>query len=268
MTSSDQPEENADTLAAAVAAAAAGGAGFVVTPEVCNCVSASRTHQTAVLRSEAEDAAHLALAAAAARHGLWVLAGSLALTGGRAGRFVNRSLLIGPDGETRARYDKIHMFDVTLSETEQYRESAGFAPGERAVTATVDGARVGLTVCYDLRFAYLFRMLAKAGAEVITVPSAFAVATGRAHWEVLLRARAIETGCFILAPAQTGTHKASRGPARQTWGHSLAVAPWGEVLLDAGTEPGVHFVDLDLSEVRAARAKIPSLSHDRAVSPP
>ncbi len=198
-----------------------------------------------------------------------MLIGSLALkTIDADGRLANRSFMIGPDGSTKARYDKIHMFDVDVTETETFRESAAFRPGGRAVTVEAAGTILGLTVCYDLRFAALHRCLAQAGARVLTVPAAFSPVTGSAHWEILLRARAIETGCFVLAPAQTGLHAATEGRMRSTHGHSLAVAPWGEVLLDAGTEPGVYPVDLDLAQVEMARQRVPSLSHDRAFERP
>ena len=184
------------------------------------------------------------------------------------GRFANRSFLIGPDGGVVARYDKIHMFDVNVSESEIYRESAAYRPGSRAVLAETPFGRIGLTVCYDLRFPQLYRSLAQAGAEILTVPAAFNHITGAAHWEVLLRARAIETGCYVLAPAQTGFHSEKAGRGRRTHGHSLAVAPWGEVLVDGGTAPGISYVDLDLARVAEARARIPSLSHDRAYAGP
>ena len=175
--------------------------------------------------------------------------------------------LIAPDGSIRARYDKMHMFDVTVSDSESYRESAAYRPGDRAVLAQGPWA-VGMTVCYDIRFAQLYRALAQAGAQVLTVPAAFSPVTGAAHWETLLRARAIETGCYVLAPAQTGTHPQTTGRVRATHGHSLAVAPWGEVLADAGTQPGVVYADLDLEAVRSARARVPSLTHDRPHAPP
>ena len=265
ITSSDDPQANLPLLRESVRTAVAGGAGFVLTPEVSNCVSASRTHQKRVLNHEADDPMLAMLREEAARAGIWLLAGSLVvLTNDEDGRFANRSLLIDPAGAVLARYDKIHMFDVQVSETETYRESAGIRPGSRAVLARTPFAALGLTVCYDLRFPQLYRALAQAGAEVLTVPSAFSPLTGAAHWEVLLRARAIETGCYVLAPAQTGTHPASEGRVRKTWGHAMAVAPWGEVLADAGTEPGVIYADLDLDAVRQARARVPSLSHDRA----
>jgi len=269
ITSSDDPQANLPMLRKAVRGAVEGGAGFVLTPEVSNCVSASRSHQKRVLSHEGEDPVLAMLREEAARAGIWLLAGSLVVkTDDPDGRFANRSLLIDPTGQIAARYDKIHMFDVQVSESETYRESAGIRPGARAVLARTPFATLGLTVCYDLRFPQLYRALAQAGAEVLTAPSAFSPVTGVAHWEVLLRARAIETGCYVLAPAQTGTHPAAEGRARKTWGHAMAVAPWGEVLADAGTEPGVIYVDLDLDAVRQARARVPSLDHDRAWEPP
>jgi predicted amidohydrolase len=205
----------------------------------------------------------------AAELGVWLLIGSIAVRAGEPdGRFANRSVLLGPDGAVRARYDKIHMFDVELQGGERYRESAAFRPGGRAVLAEAAGARLGMTVCYDIRFPHLYRDLARAGAEILTVPSAFTVPTGTAHWHTLLRARAIETGAFVLAPAQTGTHPAREGTPRRTYGHSLAVAPWGEVIADGGEAPGVSFVEIDLGEVARARTMIPSLAHDRPYEPP
>ncbi len=264
ITSSDDPQANLPMVRDAVRDAVAGGAGFVLTPEVTNCVSSSRSHQARVLSVEEADPMLALLRDEAVRAGIWLLIGSLVLkTQDADGRFANRSFLIGPDGGIVARYDKIHMFDVQVSETETYRESAGIRPGERAVLARTPFAALGLTVCYDVRFPQLYRALAQAGAEVLTVPAAFSPVTGAAHWEVLLRARAIETGCYVLAPAQTGQHPSGDGRARATWGHAMAVAPWGEVLADAGTEPGIIHVDLDLEAVREARARVPSLSHDR-----
>lgn len=264
LTSSDDPLRNLPVTAGMVRDAAKDGAEFVLTPEVTNCVSGSRARQDAVLSREEDDPTLAGLRDEAAKAGIWLLIGSLALkTGDPDGRFANRSFLIGPDGGIDARYDKIHMFDVDVSETETYRESAGFRPGTRAVVAEAMGTRIGLTVCYDVRFPQLHRALAKAGAAILTVPAAFSPVTGAAHWETLLRARAIETGCFVLAPAQSGLHPAAEGRPRRTWGHSLAVAPWGEVLADAGELPGITMVDLDLSRVEDARRRIPSLLHDR-----
>jgi predicted amidohydrolase len=241
----------------------------VLTPEVTNCVSASRTRQREVLRAEGEDPTLAALREDAARLGVWVLVGSLALrTDDPGGRFANRSFLLGPDGAVAARYDKIHMFDVAVSAEETYRESAGYRPGERAVLAETPLARIGMTVCYDVRFPGLYRVLAQAGAEVLTVPSAFSPVTGAAHWEPLLRARAIETGAWVLAPAQCGTHRASRGRGRRTHGHSLAVDPWGAVVADGGGAPGVTMVEVDRDAVAEARRRVPSLEHDRVYGGP
>ena len=231
-------------------------------------MSASRSRQSEVLRVEAEDATLPVLRGLAVDRRIWLLIGSLALKSGDDDRFVNRSFLIAPDGSIRARYDKMHMFDVTLSETETYRESDGYKPGDRAVVSHIEDVPVGLTICYDVRFPYLYRDLAKAGACILTVPSAFSPDTGPDHWEPLLRARAIETGSFVLAPAQTGTHPASHGRERRTWGHSLAVDPWGRVLCDAGEEPGVSLVDLDLAMVDDVRRRLPSLTHDRSYRAP
>jgi predicted amidohydrolase len=266
---SDDPIENLDRARARLKEAASLGAEFVLTPEVTNCVSASRSRQQEVLCAESDDPTLAALRQDAQSLGLWLLIGSLALkTSDPDGRFANRSFLVDPKGQIAARYDKIHMFDVAVSETETYRESAGYRPGDSAALAPTPWGPIGLTICYDLRFPQLFRALAQAGARVITVPSAFSPVTGAAHWESLLRARAIETGAFILAPAQTGTHRASRGRERRTYGHSLAVAPWGELLADAGTDPGVTLVNLDLSQVEDARRRIPALTHDRSFTGP
>lgn len=269
LTAHDSPAANVAPVRHAVRAAVADGAGFVLTPECTNCISSSRSHQRAVLAAEEADPVVAALRDEAARAGVWVLAGSvLVTTDAEDGRFANRSLLIAPDGAVAARYDKIHLFDVNVTETETYRESAAIRPGDRAVVAETPFARLGLTVCYDLRFPHLFRSLAQAGAEVLCVPAAFSPVTGAAHWEVLLRARAIETGCYVLAPAQCGRHPVTAGPPRSTHGHALAVAPWGEVLADAGPGPGMVLVDLDRSAVAEARRRVPSLAHDRPYAPP
>ena len=265
----DDPAENLGLTRALVEQAAQGGAGFVLTPECTNALGSNRERQRGVLRAELDDQTLAALRDDAARLGIWLLIGSLGvLTDDADGRFANRSFLIAPDGQIAARYDKIHMFDVNVSETEVYRESAAYRPGSQAVVAQTPFARIGMAVCYDLRFPHLFRTLAQAGAEILTVPAAFNHITGAAHWEVLIRARAIETGCFVLAPAQCGFHRESAGKGRNTFGHSLAVAPWGEVLADGGTEPGVTLVDLDLSQVAKARQRIPSLSHDQEFRAP
>jgi predicted amidohydrolase len=269
LTVTDDPAANLPETLRLVAQAAEGGASFVLTPECTNALGSNRALLRTRLHPEETDPTLAALRDAAAKHGIWLLAGSLGLlTDDADGRFANRSLLIAPDGDIAARYDKIHMFDVNVSETEVYRESSSYRPGSRATLAQTPFATIGLTVCYDVRFPHLYRRLAQSGAQIITVPAAFNHITGAAHWETLLRARAVETGCFILAPAQTGFHAETEGKGRRTHGHSLAIAPWGEILADAGTDPGVTLVDLDLNEVTKARARIPSLSHDRAFTGP
>lgn len=244
--------------------AAAEGADFVLTPEVTNIISTSRQYQQSVLHPQDDDPTLAGLRDVAAECGLHLLIGSLALkTGDADQRFANRSFMIAPDGSILAQYDKIHMFDVDIDKAETFRESAGFRPGKNAVVAETALGKIGMTICYDVRFAHLYRDLAKAGAAILTVPAAFSPVSGAAHWEVLLRARAIETGCYVLAPAQCGDHSISTGKPRRTHGHSLAVNPWGEVLVDGGAAPGLSFVEIDLAEVAAARRRIPSISHDR-----
>lgn len=267
--SGDDPAANLPVTQGFVAEAAEAGAKFVLTPEVTNCVSTSQTHQHEVLHHETTDPTLAALRQQADALDIWLLVGSLGLkTDDPDGRFANRSFLIGPDGDIRARYDKIHMFDVQVTEQETYRESAGYRPGSRAVLADTPFGPVGLSICYDMRFAHLYQALAQAGARILTAPAAFSPVTGAAHWESLLRARAIENGCYMLAPAQCGTHAASRGKQRSTHGHSLAISPWGEVLVDAGDTPGIHIFDMDDKEVTGARRKVPSLTHVRPFDGP
>ncbi len=262
LTTSDDPAASLPETMGFIAKAAAAGAEFVLTPEVTNCVSANRAWQEKVLQSEDADQTLAALRTQAAELGVWLLIGSLGLkTTDADGRFANRSFLINPDGQIIARYDKIHMFDVVVSETETYRESAGYRPGTQAVVADTPWAKVGMTICYDVRFPHLHSTLAKAGAQIITVPAAFTVPTGQAHWETLLRARAIETGCFVLAPAQVGTHPSHDQSERRTYGHSLAIDPWGRILADGGDKPGITLVDLDVTQVETARGRIPALTH-------
>ena len=269
ITSSDDPLANLAVVRGLMLEARSSGADMVLTPEVTNCVSSSRAQQNDVLRPEADDPVLAGLRDEAARLGIWLLIGSLALRPDPPeARFANRSFMIDSAGGIVARYDKMHMFDVQVTETETYRESAGFAPGGRAVVADTPFGRIGMSVCYDVRFPHLYRALAKAGAEILTVPAAFSPATGPAHWEPLLRARAIESGAYVLAPAQTGQHTVSQGKARTTHGHSLAVSPWGEVLVDAGDAPGLRLVDLDPAQVQKARQQIPSLDHDRPFDGP
>ena len=269
LNSGDDPVANLTRTTAMIAQAAGQGAAFVLTPEVTNCVSQDRAHQTHVLELEADDLTLAGMRDAAIRHGIWLSIGSLALkTDDPDGRFANRSFLIDPAGQIVARYDKIHMFDVTVSETETYRESSGYRPGDQAVVADTPFAKIGMSICYDVRFAYLYRALAQAGAEILLVPSAFSPVTGAAHWEPLLRARAIETGSYVLAAAQTGTHTTQAGKARQTYGHTMAISPWGEVLAELSTEPDVALVDLDPQEVAQSRKRIAALSHDRPFEGP
>ena len=235
LTSTDDPSANLTATRAMMRDAVGQGVGFILTPEVTNCVSVSRRHQESVLCLEADDPTLAGLRTEAAALGVWLSIGSLALkTGDADGRFANRSFVINPAGDIIARYDKIHMFDVEVSEKETYRESAGYRPGAWAVTAQTPFGQLGLSICYDLRFAYLFRALAQAGADILLVPSAFSPVTGAAHWQPLLQARAIETGCYVLASAQLGDHG-----GRKTYGHSMAISPWGEVLVDAGDRKSV-----------------------------
>lgn len=254
---------NLEAAAALVRQAAEDGAKLITLPENVGRMVQGRAR---VMEGAFPQDSHPALPFfqdLARETGAWLMTGTLAcLTDD--GRAANRCFVIDDQGRILDHYDKIHMFDVDLGGGESYRESATFRPGDRAVTVPTPWGKLGLTVCYDVRFPHLYRALAQAGADLITVPAAFTVPTGRAHWHVLLRARAIETGCFVLAPAQTGMHDGGRG----TYGHALIVAPWGEVLADAGDQPGIAIADLDLSLVAQARSKVPSLRHDRAFCPP
>ncbi|WP_323040599.1 carbon-nitrogen hydrolase family protein [Gemmobacter sp.] len=267
----DDVDVNIPVTVAHVRAAVAGGAGFVLTPEVTGLLTADKLRQRALIVPEDQDRTLAALRDEAARAGIWLLIGSLGIKvrDEADGRFANRSFLIGPDGGIVARYDKIHMFDVNVSDTEVFRESAEYRPGAQAVVAATPFGKIGLSVCYDLRFPHLYRRLAQGGAEILTIPAAFNHITGQAHWEVLLRARAIESGAWVLAPAQTGQHIQDSAPGkRRTHGHSMVVAPWGEVVSDAGAEPGVTFAEIDLDQVARARHRVPSLSHDRPFDGP
>ncbi len=249
---------NVDAALALIAEAAKGGAHFVATPEMTTAVDRNGDHLLASL-PEGEALPEIgAFAGAAADHGLWLLIGSMPVR--RADqKLANRSFLFGPDGAVAARYDKIHMFDVALADGESWRESRLYEPGAAAVVAATPLASIGLSICYDLRFPPLYRALAQAGAEVICVPAAFTKQTGRAHWKALLTARAIECGVFIIAPAQGGAHE----DGRETFGHSMVIAPWGDILTEArGDEPCVILADIDVSRVQTARSQIPSLSLD------
>lgn len=244
--------------------AIAGGAAFIVTPEGSNLLQRDRARFLEAARSVEEDPFVTGVRQLARRHSAAILIGS-ALVRRADGLYANRSLFIDAAGEIAATYDKIHMFDVDLPTGERHRESASYAPGDRARVHDAGFARLGFSICYDVRFPHLQRALAKAGAQIITVPAAFTRPTGEAHWEVLLRARAIENGAFVLAPAQAGNHE----DGRDTWGHSMVINPWGEVVAQAdGDEPQVVFANLDLAAVDKARAAIPSLLNERVFAPP
>lgn len=247
--------------------AAADGAKLILTPEGTNLLEQRRERRAAAITDEAQDPCVLGLRRLAAELDIWLLIGSAIVRSGHAGddRAANRALMIDPTGAITTRYDKLHVFDVDLSNGETYRESATIRPGDAAAVADTPWGRLGLTVCYDVRFPHLFRQLAKANAAMIAVPAAFTVPTGEAHWETLLRARAIETGAFVLAPAQGGAHE----DGRKTWGRSTVVSPWGEVIAKLDhDDPGVLHARLDLTEVARARAAIPALTHDRDYAPP
>jgi predicted amidohydrolase len=247
--------------------AVAEGAKLILTPEGTNLLEQRRDRRAAAITDEDQDPCVVGLRRLAAELDVWILIGSAIVRSGHTGddRAANRSLLIDPAGAIAARYDKLHVFDVDLPNGETYRESATIRPGDAAAVADTPWGRLGLTVCYDVRFPHLFRQLAKANAAMIAVPAAFTVPTGEAHWETLLRARAIETGAFVLAPAQGGRHE----DGRKTWGRSTVVSPWGEVIAKLDhDDPGVLHASLDLSEVASARAAIPALTHDREYAPP
>jgi predicted amidohydrolase len=260
MTSGIDPAANARVLVDAVKQAAAGGAAMLFTPEMSGLLDRDRARAAASIVDEADDRVLVAVREAAARAGLWVHLGSLAVKG-RDGRYANRGFVIDDGGAIRATYDKLHLFDVNLPTGESWRESAAYAPGERAIVVETPLGRLGLSICYDLRFPDLFRALSDAGATLLAVPAAFTRPTGAAHWEVLLRARAIESAAFVIAAAQTGEH----ADGRATWGHSLAIDPWGRVLLDMDEAAGVGFVDLPDDAVAEARARVPVLAHRRAI---
>ena len=258
------PRAEAAALAAAIVALAADGAELIFTPEMSGLLDRDRARAASKIVTEAADPVLAAVRAAARAAKVWVQLGSLALRIPGRDRLANRAFLIDDSGAIRARYDKIHLFDVTLGGGESYRESAAYAPGDAAVAAATPWGVLGMTVCYDLRFPALHRALAEAGASILSVPAAFTRPTGEAHWHVLLRARAIETGCFVVAAAQTGEH----ADGRATYGHSLVVGPWGEVLCDMGDVPGTAIVDLDLADIAAARARVPALANARTFALP
>ena len=258
------PAANARAIVDAIGQAKTGGADMLFTPEMSGLLDQDRKRAARHRHAEADDPVLAEVRAAAARAGIWVDLGSLALSGGADGRLVNRGFVIDDAGAIRARYDKIHLFDVDLPTGESWRESSAYAPGERAVIATTPWARIGLSICYDLRFPDLYRALSNAGAEILSVPAAFTVPTGKAHWHVLLRARAIEAGAFVIAAAQSGVH----ADGRATYGHSLVVDPWGEIVLDMGEGEGVGFADLDMARLSDVRARVPALNHRRPIGQP
>lgn len=261
--STDDMAENIRDTVRWVREAAARGATFIATPENTTLMAPDGGAKLAQSCDEAHDPALPVFSALAKELKVWILIGSLAIKVSDS-KTANRCFLFAPDGGIRARYSKIHLFDVQLASGETYRESNTVAGGGEAVVADTDMGKIGLSICYDLRFPQLYRKLAQKGAFAFTVPSAFTVPTGSAHWHVLLRARAIENGAFVIAPAQGGTH----ANGRNTYGHSLMVAPWGEVLAEAGTEPGVIIADIDPALAAEARAKVPNLQHDREFAGP
>ena len=255
------PKANARALVDALAEAAAGGAEMLFTPEMSGLLDRDAARAANNLRSEDEDEALAAACEAARAHRIWLHIGSLAVLVDN-GKVANRGFVIDREGQIKARYDKIHLFDVDLPTGESWRESSVYSAGGGAVLLSGSPVgKLGLTICYDLRFPALFARLAEGDADVIAVPAAFTVPTGKAHWHVLLRARAIEAGLFIVAAAQTGRHE----DGRQTFGHSLVIDPWGEVLLDMGEKVGVGFADIDLTRISDVRARIPALRHRRAI---
>jgi len=259
MCSGRDVERNVADASRLVREAARLGALYVQTPEVTTLIEPERVRLFAAVRPEEGNPAIAQFRALARELGIWLHIGSMAVLLG-SGRLANRSLLIAPDGSIEARCDKIHMFDVELPGGESYRESKNYQAGGAAVLAELPFGTLGLTVCYDLRFPHLYRALAQAGADVLAIPSAFTRPTGKAHWHVLMRARAIENGCFVLAAAQAGTHESGR----ETYGHSLIVSPWGEVVAEGDdVHPSVIVADIELGAVAEARRRIPSLQHDR-----
>ena len=261
MTTGINPADNAATLVGAVGAAAMAGAEMIFTPEMSGLLDRNRERARPHIVAEADNPVLAAVQEAAARAGVWVAIGSLAVLR-EDGRWANRSLLVNASGMVAARYDKLHMFDVDLAGGESWRESSAYAPGETLAVADTPIGRLGLTICYDLRFPALFEALGKVGCDAISIPAAFTVPTGAAHWHILQRARAIEASAFVIAAAQVGTH----ADGRSTYGHSLVIDPWGDVLLDMGGEAaGLGFVDLDLGRIAEVRAQLPSLANRRPI---
>jgi predicted amidohydrolase len=252
------PAANLDDAARMISEAKSAGADYAQTPEMTNLLAANREQLFATIVEEERDASLAAYRELARKLGMFIHVGSMAIKVSHD-KAANRSFLITPQGDIAARYDKIHMFDVDLGNGESYRESRNYSPGEQAVISSLPWGVLGLTVCYDLRFPALYRALAEAGATMLAIPSAFTKPTGEAHWHVLMRARAIENGSFVLASAQAGKHESGR----ETYGHSIIVDPWGRVLAEGGTEPGVIMAEIDPAQVTKARSKVPSLQHGR-----
>ena len=261
--STDDVQENIAATSALIRTAHKGGAQFIATPENTTLMAPDGGAKLERSFAEADDPAIPAFARLAEELGVWLLIGSLAIKVSDS-KTANRSFLFDPKGRIEARYDKIHLFDVNLPSGETYRESNTVAPGGEAVVANLPMTRLGMSVCYDLRFPQLYRTLAKSGAGILTVPSAFTETTGKAHWHVLLRSRAIENGCFVMAPAQGGVH----ANGRHTYGHSLIIGPWGDILAEGGIDPAVIAAEIDLEEIAAARSRVPSLRHDRPFTAP
>ncbi|MDX3909708.1 MAG: carbon-nitrogen hydrolase family protein [Sphingobium sp.] len=263
MTSGIDPAENAQAIAGAIHRAGADGADILFTPEMAGYLDRDRTRAAERITDEAGNIVLSQVREAAAKAGIWIHLGSLACADDRAdGRWSNRSFMIDDQGAVRARYDKIHLFDVDLASGGSWRESSVYAPGERVVAVDTPWARMGLSVCYDLRFPDLYRALTNAGATVLLIPAAFTVPTGEAHWHVLLRARAIEAGAFVIACAQTGQH----ADGRVTYGHSLVIDPWGEIICDMGSDPGVQIVDLSLDKIGDVRSRVPAIANRRPIN--
>ncbi len=258
MRSGLKPTANIDDAVRLIGEAKSAGADYVLTPEMTNILAAKREQLFAAVVEEEVDVSLATLRELARKFGIYIHIGSLAIKISNE-RAANRSFLIDPRGDVAARYDKIHMFDVDLADGESYRESRNYRPGELAVLTDLPWGRLGLTVCYDLRFPALYRALAEAGATMLAIPSAFTKQTGEAHWHVLMRSRAIENGSFVFAAAQGGKHE----NGRETYGHSLVVDPWGRIIAEGGIEPGIVMAEIDLAEVAKARARIPSLQHGR-----
>ncbi len=261
MTSGIDPARNAAVLGEAIAEAAAGQAQMVFTPEMSGLIDSNRDRAQQSVCNEADDPVLQAVRDAAKAHKIWVHLGSTPVRVEGDTRFANRGFMIDPTGRIVARYDKIHLFDVDLATGERWRESAAYVPGEHTVVVETDIGPVGMGICYDLRFPALFAAQSAAGARILTVPSAFTVPTGEAHWHVLLRSRAIENACWVVAAAQVGLHE----DGRKTYGHALVIDPWGKLVLDMGEESGVGFAEIDVSQVDDVRSRIPVISHRRPI---